>query len=58
MDTDQHEVPGVGLITRPVTIEDDVWIGARAMILKGVHVGQGAIIGAGAIVTRESPPTA
>lgn len=56
MDTDQHEVPGLGLIARPVSIDDDVWIGARAMVLKGVHIGHGAIIGAGAIVTRDVPP--
>ena len=35
MDTDQHEVAGVGLVVRPVSIEDRVWIGSRAMILKG-----------------------
>lgn len=36
----------------PVQIDDDVFIGARAMVLKGVHIGQGAIIGAGAVVTK------
>jgi maltose O-acetyltransferase len=40
----------------PINIEDDVWIGARAIILKGVHVGRGAIIGAGAVVTKDVPP--
>lgn len=35
-----------------VVIEDDVWIGARAIILKGVHIKKGAIIGAGAVVTK------
>jgi maltose O-acetyltransferase len=40
----------------PIIIEDDVWIGARAIILKGVHVGRGAIIGAGAVVTKDVPP--
>jgi acetyltransferase-like isoleucine patch superfamily enzyme len=56
MDTDQHEVPGVGLIVKPVRIEDRVWIGSRAMILKGVTVGHDSVIGAGAIVTRDVPP--
>jgi acetyltransferase-like isoleucine patch superfamily enzyme len=37
---------------RPVVIGDDVWIGANAIILKGVRIGDRAIIGAGAIVTR------
>lgn len=37
----------------PVTISDDVWIGAGALVLPGVTVGAGAIIGAGAVVTRD-----
>ena len=41
---------------RPVVIHDDVWIGTRSMILKGVTIGEGAIIGAGAVVTRDVPP--
>lgn len=41
-----------------VTIEDDVWIGTRAIILSGVTVGRGAIVGAGAVVTRDVPPYA
>ena len=40
----------------PIIIEDDVWIGARAIILKGIHVGRGVIIGAGAVVTKDVPP--
>ena len=38
-----------------VVIEDDVWIGSRAIILKGVTIGRGAIIGAGAVVTKSIP---
>ena len=37
-------------------IEDDVWIGANVTILKGVHVGRGAIIAAGVLVTRDVAP--
>ena len=37
----------------PITIGHDVWVGARAMILSGVRIGDGAIIGAGAVVTRD-----
>jgi maltose O-acetyltransferase len=40
---------------RPVVIGNDVWIGTRAIILAGVHVGDGAIIGAGAVITRDVP---
>jgi maltose O-acetyltransferase len=41
---------------QPVTIDDDVWIGDRVLILPGVHVGRGSIIGAGAVVTKDIPP--
>lgn len=37
-------------------IEDDVWIGAHAVILRGVRISHGAVIAAGAIVTRDVPP--
>jgi acetyltransferase-like isoleucine patch superfamily enzyme len=40
----------------PVEIQDKVWIGFNAIILKGVTIGEGAVIGAGAVVTRNVPP--
>jgi acetyltransferase-like isoleucine patch superfamily enzyme len=40
----------------PVTIEDDVWIATRAIILKGVTIGKGAVVAAGSVVTRSVPP--
>jgi acetyltransferase-like isoleucine patch superfamily enzyme len=43
---------------RPVIIEDDVWIGPNATILKGVRIGAGAFIEAGTLVTRDVPPRA
>lgn len=43
---------------RPVIIEDDVWVGPNAAILKGVRVGAGAFIEPGALVTRDVPPRA
>lgn len=39
-----------------VIIEDDVWIGTGAIILKGVHIGRGSVIAAGAVVTKDVPP--
>ena len=41
-----------------VIIEDDVWIGARAIILRGVTVGRGAVVGGGSVVTKSIPPYA
>ena len=43
---------------RGVVIQDDVWIGTRAIVLDGVTIGRGAIIAAGAVVTRSVPPYA
>lgn len=43
---------------RPVVIEDDVWIGYNATILKGVRVGAGAVIAPGALINRDVPPGA
>ncbi len=37
---------------KPIVIHDDVWVGERAIILPGVTVGRGAIVGAGAVVTK------
>lgn len=43
---------------KQVKIGNDVWIGARAMIMDGVTVGDGAVIAAGAVVTKDVPPYA
>lgn len=42
-------------ISKKVTVNDDVWIGSHAVILPGITIGQGAVIGAGAIVTKNVP---
>ena len=61
MDNDAHSMRaderavGVKGAAAPVVIEDDVFIGARAIVLKGVRIGKGAVIGAGAVVTKNVP---
>ena len=42
----------------PVTVGNDVWIGARAIIMDGIKIGDGAIIGANSVVTKDVPPYA
>ncbi len=60
--TSNHCVPALperifhaGHIKRAVTINNDVWIGASCIILPGVTIGQGAIIAAGSVVTKDVP---
>lgn len=46
-----------GALSRgPITIEDDVWLGASVVVTDGVTIGRGSVIGAGAVVTRDIPP--
>jgi acetyltransferase-like isoleucine patch superfamily enzyme len=45
-----------GVSTNPVTIEDDVWVGANAVILPGVTIGNHCVVAAGAVVTKDVPP--
>ncbi len=47
-----------GVSKGDIHLDDDVWIGYGATILSGVHIGQGAVIAAGAVVTRDVPPYA
>lgn len=65
-DTDSHplhwkdrlEVRNERIRQAPITIEDNVFIGARSIILKGVTIGKGAVVGAGSVVSRDVPPFA
>ena len=52
-DKDKRQEDDLGVI-----IEDDVWIGTRAVILHGVSIGRGSIVGAGSVVTKSVPPYA
>lgn len=58
----RFDLPGVAMVdagrdvNREVVIEDDVWIGFGATILHGVKIGEGAIIGAGSVVTKDVEP--
>lgn len=56
MDTDLHPVKNRPLNNRQVIIGDNVFIGCRVMILKGVTIGDNAVVHPGAIVTRDVPP--
>ena len=40
---------------KPITIGDDVWLGAGVIVLPGVHIGSGSVIGAGSVVTKDIP---
>ena len=53
-----HRLDEQGSQASPVRIGADVWLGARAIILPGVTVGEGAIVGAGSVVTKDVPPYA
>ncbi len=46
----------MGMVSKGITIEDDVWIGANTSIVDGVTISKGAVIGSGAVVTKDIPP--
>ena len=54
---DRTDIPMIeqGHVSAPVSIGNDVWIGQRAMIMPGVHIGNGCIVAAGAVVTKDVP---
>lgn len=53
-DSDNHHLQG-SIVTAPIVIQDRVWIGMNAIILKGVTIGEGAVVAAGAVVTHDVP---
>lgn len=56
--TMSHEVnsPTFDTVVKSVTLEDYVWVGARVMILPGVHAGEGCVLAAASVVTRSVAP--
>ena len=44
-----------GYVTQEIVIEDNVWIGASVIILKGVHIGANSVVAAGSVVTKDIP---
>lgn len=50
------EVPAEATSKGDIIVDDDVWIGFGAKILSGVHIGQGAVVATGAVVTKDVPP--
>ena len=62
--TSSHRYEGEALpfddsyVCKPVLIGRNVWIGMRAVVVPGVSIGDGAVIGAGTVVTRDVPPLA
>ena len=56
--TGSHDVssPHFDLVTKPITINDNVWVATGAIVLPGVTIGEGAVIGAGAVVTKDVEP--
>lgn len=58
IDNSEHDVRQHNMLppSKPVVIEDHVWIGSRVIVLPGVHIGHHAVIGAGSVVTKDIPP--
>jgi maltose O-acetyltransferase len=61
LDSDFHHIDPIrrhepGVPSSPVVLGDRVWIGSRAIILKGVEIGEGSVVAAGSVVTRSVSP--
>jgi maltose O-acetyltransferase len=59
MDNDFHRVEPERRLERPesapIVLEENVWLGARVVVMSGVTIGEGSVIGAGSVVTRDIP---
>jgi len=56
LETGSHDLSTFEAKFEPIVIGDHVWIGTRAMLLQGVEIGEGAVVGAGSVVTKDVPP--
>jgi acetyltransferase-like isoleucine patch superfamily enzyme len=56
LDPEQRKLQPSNARTAMILIEDDVFIGMNCLILKGVTIGQGSVVGAGSVVTKDVPP--
>lgn len=56
LDPEKRQSQPMAADTAPVTIEDDVFIGMNALVLKGVTIGAGSVVAAGCVVARDVPP--
>jgi maltose O-acetyltransferase len=60
LDNDYHRVEPERRLERPpsapIVLEDDVWLGARVIVMSGVTIGAGSSVGAGSVVTADVPP--
>jgi maltose O-acetyltransferase len=55
LDSDYHGVANRPVKAGPIRIESDVWLGTRVIVLRGVTIGQGSVVGSGAVVTCSVP---
>ncbi|MUG94040.1 acyltransferase [Scytonema sp. UIC 10036] len=55
---ERRDIPIIeqGFVGAEIVIEDDVWLGTHVVVLPGVTIGQGAIVAAGSVVTKDIPP--
>lgn len=56
MDHDYHKLDGDFVKKAPVILGERVWVGCRVIVTRGVTIGDGAVIAAGSVVTRDVPP--
>lgn len=56
--TGSHEIRSLArpLITKPIRIDDHVWVAAETMVMPGVTIGEGAVVGARSLVSKNLPP--